>query len=281
MPSILTKTQRSDGRGPSKLLSLLAGAASVAVVGQVLSQSLTTFALPAGHGRPTPTPSSSRREAGEHRARDDMPRHVLEVPIEEAVEEDVDEFEKPGVRVPYRINFFATPPRSHETANFKYLERKLALALEHVEDRVQQVDIRLTVEEATHKPVPGRHHNVQAQHHVLNHQAAVDDDMQAAETDPLAERRQLAPYHIEVSVQMRHGTIVLSKPKHAAGSFVEAVDHMHDTLKRMMRKEKERHIEKRRHRRHFREQKPHDVEDERLSDADNMALLKSGMEPDF
>eukprot|EP00929_Paragymnodinium_shiwhaense_P099643 TRINITY_DN6141_c0_g2_i1.p1 TRINITY_DN6141_c0_g2~~TRINITY_DN6141_c0_g2_i1.p1 ORF type:complete len:303 (-),score=69.24 TRINITY_DN6141_c0_g2_i1:508-1347(-) len=279
MPSILTKTQRSDGRGPSKLLSLLAGAASVAVVGQVLSQSLTTFALPAGHGRPTPTPSS-RRGAAEHRARDDMPRHVLEVPIEEAVEEDVDSFEKPEVRVPYRINFFATPPRSHETANFKYLERKLALALEHVEDRVQQVDIRLTVEEATHKPVPSRHHNVQAQHHVLNHQAAVDHAMQGSETDPLAERRQLAPYHIEVSVKMRHGTIVLSKPKHAAGSFVEAADDMHDTLKRMMRKVKEKRIDRRRHR-HAGEQKPYDVEDERLSDADQFSLLSSGAELDF
>eukprot|EP00929_Paragymnodinium_shiwhaense_P099646 TRINITY_DN6141_c0_g3_i1.p1 TRINITY_DN6141_c0_g3~~TRINITY_DN6141_c0_g3_i1.p1 ORF type:complete len:311 (-),score=56.45 TRINITY_DN6141_c0_g3_i1:466-1308(-) len=280
MRSMLTKTQRSDARGPSKLLSILAGAASLAVVGQVLSQSLATFALPAGHGRPTPTPSSRKVD---HRARDDMPRHVLEVPLEEPLEEHVDAFSRPEVRVPYRINFFATPARSHESANFKYMERKLHIALEHVQDWVQQVDVRLTVEESTHKSVPGRHHNIQEQHHLLHNQqpALLDDELQASDSDPLAERRQLAPYHIEVSVKMRHGTIVLSKPKHAQGSFIEAIDHMHDTLKRMMRKEKEKRIEKRRHRRHFREQKPHDVEDERLSDADNMAMLKSGIEPDF
>eukprot|EP00929_Paragymnodinium_shiwhaense_P099644 TRINITY_DN6141_c0_g2_i2.p1 TRINITY_DN6141_c0_g2~~TRINITY_DN6141_c0_g2_i2.p1 ORF type:complete len:313 (-),score=83.47 TRINITY_DN6141_c0_g2_i2:508-1344(-) len=260
---------------------LLMGAIMTILVAfaQVVYEGLSGFALPAGQGRPAPQPSAQRME---RRPRDDMPRHVLEVRTEEPADDDMEVYAAPKKRVPYTINFFTTPLRSHESANFKYLEQKLQLALENVQEWVQQVDVRMTIDDATHKPVQGRHHSVQEQQHMVYRErlTAADEDMQSPTSDPLAERRQLAPYRLEVSVKMKHGSVVVSKPKHAQGSFVEAVDHMHDTLKRMMRKVKEKRIDRRRHR-HAGEQKPYDVEDERLSDADQFSLLSSGAELDF
>eukprot|EP00929_Paragymnodinium_shiwhaense_P018159 TRINITY_DN12827_c1_g1_i1.p1 TRINITY_DN12827_c1_g1~~TRINITY_DN12827_c1_g1_i1.p1 ORF type:complete len:263 (-),score=73.86 TRINITY_DN12827_c1_g1_i1:681-1469(-) len=252
---------------------LIVGVAVGILVAPLLLRCLAGFALPASRGRPSPTPVSKRLE---RRARDDMPRHVLEVPVEEEEEEEVDVYRQPEKRIPYTINFFSTPPRSHDSATWKYMERKLNDALQVVEDWVQQVDVRLAVEESKHKPVSGRHHNVQED------VVSPSDEAGAYPTDLLAERRQLAPYRLDVSVKMRHGTMVLSKPRHAQGTFLEAVDHMHDTLKRMMIKEKEKRVDRRRrHRAHRREQSPYDSADEKLTAAEEMALWKSGMEPDF
>eukprot|EP00929_Paragymnodinium_shiwhaense_P018160 TRINITY_DN12827_c1_g1_i2.p1 TRINITY_DN12827_c1_g1~~TRINITY_DN12827_c1_g1_i2.p1 ORF type:complete len:282 (-),score=82.37 TRINITY_DN12827_c1_g1_i2:681-1526(-) len=271
---------------------LIVGVAVGILVAPLLLRCLAGFALPASRGRPSPTPVSKRLE---RRARDDMPRHVLEVPVEEEEEEEVDVYRQPEKRIPYTINFFSTPPRSHDSATWKYMERKLNDALQVVEDWVQQVDVRLAVEESKHKPVSGRHHNVQEQQHIKKHSydayapvvdeedvVSPSDEAGAYPTDLLAERRQLAPYRLDVSVKMRHGTMVLSKPRHAQGTFLEAVDHMHDTLKRMMIKEKEKRVDRRRrHRAHRREQSPYDSADEKLTAAEEMALWKSGMEPDF
>jgi ribosome-associated translation inhibitor RaiA len=105
--------------------------------------------------------------------------------------------------------------------------------------------------------VEGRHHSIQEQQHIEKQiyqqeprsaleGADLDGDAEADVVSPWAERRQLAPYQLEVSVHMRHGTVVLSKPRHAQATFTEAVDDMHDTLKSLLRKEKEKRVDRRR-----------------------------------
>jgi ribosome-associated translation inhibitor RaiA len=52
-------------------------------------------------------------------------------------------------------------------------------------------------------------------------------------------------YRMEVTVKKSFGgTMVLSNPRNAESTFVEAVDHMHDTLKRNLRKDKEKRVAK-------------------------------------
>merc|ERR1719356_1008256 len=123
----------------------------------------------------------------------------------------------------YPINIFVHSDKSHQygvegsdykkgTSKFAYMENKIHHALENSFKTVNSVDVRLTVE--GHKP---------------------------------------KTYRLETIVKFvdhhKEGTVVVSKPKHAQSSFLEAVDHMYDTLKRNIVKEKEKHIAKMKHQR--------------------------------
>jgi ribosomal subunit interface protein len=127
------------------------------------------------------------------------------------------------VETTYPINIFVHSDKSHQygvegsdykkgTSKFAYMENKIHHALENSFKTVNSVDVRLTVE--GHKP----------------------------KTYRLETAVKFVGYHKE-------GTVVVSKPKHAQSSFLEAVDHMHDTLKRNLVKEKEKHMAKLKHQR--------------------------------
>eukprot|EP00746_Dinoflagellata_sp_MGD_P140527 gnl/MRDRNA2_/MRDRNA2_73763_c0_seq1.p1 gnl/MRDRNA2_/MRDRNA2_73763_c0~~gnl/MRDRNA2_/MRDRNA2_73763_c0_seq1.p1 ORF type:complete len:324 (-),score=73.31 gnl/MRDRNA2_/MRDRNA2_73763_c0_seq1:363-1232(-) len=53
-------------------------------------------------------------------------------------------------------------------------------------------------------------------------------------------------YRMEVTVKTKRGKVVLSNPTNSEYSFIESVDHMHDTLKQALRKDKEKNISKKR-----------------------------------
>jgi len=166
-----------------------------------------------------------------------MPRQSLEIP-EEVLQDEIEIAPEPiQKRVPYTMSFFVHGGDSDNakgSANWKYMQRKLQQALEHAQDWIVSVDVRLTIENHAHKAIPNHHKTKQEG----------DDGLETIS----GERKQLAPYRFEVSVKMQEGmTLVLSKPKHAQATFIEAVDHMYDELKRMMRKEKEKRIANIRH----------------------------------
>jgi ribosome-associated translation inhibitor RaiA len=131
-------------------------------------------------------------------------------------------------RISYSINFFAhgdkSDPHNLEAADYKrgtakweYMEGRIRSALERVQDRVHSVDVRLTVE--GHKP---KTYRMEATVTLLHHLAKYMKNKEKA-------------------------VVVVSKSSHAQGSFTEAVDHMHDTLKRNLRKEKEKRASKLKH----------------------------------
>lgn len=116
--------------------------------------------------------------------------------------------------VPYALNFFVHGGEFGDLGtvgetNEEYMQTRIRSALKNSEDKIQSVDVRLNVE----------------------------GSMTAHRT-----------YRLEVTVKMRKdGTLVLSNPKNAEHTFIEAVDHMHDTLKRAVQKDSKKKITKIRH----------------------------------
>jgi ribosomal subunit interface protein len=118
--------------------------------------------------------------------------------------------------LPYSINFFVHggyfgDMGSLGNDNKNYMESRIVSALKYYQDKIQAVDVRMNIE--------GK--------------------------DPKT-------YRMEVTVKLnsspkRTSQIVLSNPMNSEYSFIEAVDHMHDTLKQALRKEKEKSIAKKRH----------------------------------
>lgn len=122
-------------------------------------------------------------------------------------------------KVPYKETFFVHggefDGQGLGSANMEYMESRMRTALEHCEDMISEVDTRLTIEGTGTKQ---------------------------------------RTYHMEVTVKTKKGIrkghehpLVLSSRKNDENTFVEAVDHMHDTLKRAMRRVKEKHVAKLRH----------------------------------
>jgi ribosomal subunit interface protein len=113
-----------------------------------------------------------------------------------------------SVDAPYNINYFVDGDMSHAdgTNPRGYMESKIMDALKNNKEKIDAVDVRLKVE--GHKP---------------------------------------KTYRFEVTVKGPKGstgTAVVSKSKHERTSFPEAVDDMHDTLKRVLSKEKEKRVGK-------------------------------------
>merc|ERR1719379_508042 len=114
--------------------------------------------------------------------------------------------------VPYSIKFFVHGGNFGGVGlgeeNMNYMESRITSALKNYQDKIEAVDVRMSLE--------GK--------------------------DPKT-------YRMEVTVKMvtNKSKIVLSNPTNSEYSFIEAVDHMHDTLKHALRKQKEIHLDKKRH----------------------------------
>jgi ribosomal subunit interface protein len=108
---------------------------------------------------------------------------------------------------PYDIKVYVKGDMANYPHDFKnFAEHKLEDALENYKDHIQAVDLRMDTE--GHKPM-------------------------------------LFRFEVTVKSELQGATIV-SKSKHAHPTFLEAMDDMHDTVKRNMRREKEKRIDKKR-----------------------------------
>lgn len=149
-----------------------------------------------------------------------------------------------GAPLPYSINFhvhggnLGTDGTLGE-ANMKYMEHRIENALKNAQQEIQAVDVRLNIEGQTKQ-------------------------VAAASSMPKT-------FRLEVTVKTKFRTIVLSNPKHAERTFIEAVDHMHDTLKRNMLKEKQKYIAKKRQEREGKDTEKPWTQDSEISEEDWMA----------
>lgn len=130
--------------------------------------------------------------------------------------------EKLAEELPYDIKYyvhggnFGGEQDELGSHNMQYMENRIQSALKNHEDQIQSVDVRLNIE---------------------------GKDRNAKKLDPKT-------YSMEVTVKAngnRPSRIVLSNPKHAQGTFIEAVDEMHDTLKHTLDKKFKMKIAKARH----------------------------------
>jgi hypothetical protein len=114
--------------------------------------------------------------------------------------------------LPYSIKFFVHGGNFAGVGlgeeNEKYMESRITSALKNYQDKIESADVRM---------------NIEGQ-------------------DPKT-------YRMEVTVKMvtDKKKIVLSNPMNSEYSFIESVDHMHDTLKHALQKQKEIHLDKKRH----------------------------------
>jgi len=86
-----------------------------------------------------------------------------------------------------------------------------------------------------------------AEHKVEDALANYQDHIQAVDLRMVAEGHKPMLYRFEVTVKSdMPGATIVSKSKHAHATFNEAIDDMHDTLKRNVLREKEKRITKKR-----------------------------------
>lgn len=188
------------------------------------------------------------------RTRGDLPKNVLEIPLEEEPVEEEEKPDMPETRVPYAINMMIGLPNQKEDMwdNFLkggsargYLEKKLTGALDQMEDMIRAVDLQLKVEEHFHKEKDG-HKKV-----VVAETTAVETADGSIVEEPTVDfgstgAKVLAPYQIKVMVSLKNGKeIIYSNPeKHAEGTLTEAADSMADGLRKLLREEKDKMINK-------------------------------------
>jgi len=72
------------------------------------------------------------------------------------------------------------------------------------------------------------------------------DNVEAVDVRLNIEGHEPKTYRMEVTTKMKRGKVVVSNSQHAEHTFFEAVDHMHDTLKRAVRRDKEKFFAKKR-----------------------------------
>jgi ribosome-associated translation inhibitor RaiA len=200
------------------------------------------FALPGPAKAPprpqnvrAPTPPSRRFGEPEPEHRQGQYKDTVPMKVSEDQEEIMNALSKPEMwtamakasealangatepnEVPYSFNFFVHGGEFGEMenlgeANREYLQHRIETALENSKD-------------------PG-------------------NAIQSVDVRLNIEGKEPKTYMLEVIVKKQFGTIVLSNPRNAEHSFAEAVDHMHDTLKTKMRKEKDKFIAKKKHER--------------------------------
>jgi len=120
--------------------------------------------------------------------------------------------------VPYSMNFYVQGGNLGEDGklgdeNMRYMEDRIESALRNFKDEIVAVDVRLQIEG----------------------------------NKGVMENNAPRTYHLETTVKTKYRTVALSSPKNDDTSFMAAVDHMHDTLKAAMVKQKEKFISKKKH----------------------------------
>mmetsp|Transcript_154519 Transcript_154519/g.494225 ORF Transcript_154519/g.494225 Transcript_154519/m.494225 type:complete len:225 (+) Transcript_154519:1-675(+) len=176
---------------------------------------------------------------GPPRTRGNLPKGPVEEPREEPVVEIEETEPEPDRRLPYKINldthFTNGKHLKEDTATRKWITDKIIHALEREEGMIREVDARFEENENFH---------VGKATHIKIEQT-VDGQIDVVKE---TSARAMGNYQFKVVVKLKtHREVVYTNPeKHAAPTISEATDLMADGLKRLMRDEKERTIDKNR-----------------------------------
>jgi len=204
------------------LTTLVAIAFAVATLSAV-----GNFALPyGGHGRPG--------------ARDKL-KETYELPREAPAEPEPELQEALPTRTPYTISLYTPAPQDGHSElsadSREYILEKVHAALHNTRYWVKSVEVRVRQDHNSHK--------ASQEVKVTDFQANEDSDVAYPYQAMRQKKREIVPFTIEATVRLADRSVVLSaNPKHAQATLTEAADHMYDFLRRQMRKEKERRIDR-------------------------------------
>jgi len=236
---IARKTQRAKSSGRRSSIALVLSCCLGVVL---ISCRLLTFAAPTG--------MTSRP-----RARSGL-RPTEELPAEEPEPEPLEREPEPERRLPYTMHISSHMPNNEHLgegkATEKQIQKKIANSLENAEELIQHVEVRFQVSDNFHKDKQGRN-KVRAKAVGDAPSKFGDEDDVDGPVVTAAELKEevvnnpggrvIAPYHFEVTVEMKNKRqVVLSKSKHAQPTLSEALDHTADSLRNLIRAEKERQI---------------------------------------
>jgi ribosomal subunit interface protein len=149
----------------------------------------------------------SERESTQQHVEEE-PAAKTEASLAEALEAKAKAKRAAAAKRPYDIKLFVKGDKANYPHDYEsYVEHRIEDALENYQDHIQAVDVRMVAE--GHRPL-------------------------------------LYRFEVTAKSDMPGGDSILSKSKHAHPTFPEALDDMHDTLKRTVRREKEKRIDKKR-----------------------------------
>lgn len=208
--------------------------------------------------RPAFQPVPANRQNRPPRVRNNLPQ-TLEVVDEEPEPEPEPVPEEPPHRIPYSFHLTShMPGHKHlkeETAARLMIEKKIINALKNTEDLITHVNARLEVSENYHKPRDSRK-NGRNRATTSMEAGATEDELDSQGADFLPRQmevddtgaKQIAPYHLEVTVNLKNGrSVILSRPKHAMPTLREAADHTADALRTRMHEQKDLWLRQTRH----------------------------------
>lgn len=191
---------------------------------------LRAFAAPAGLTR--------KQMKSTIHTRGNLPREVLEIPLEEPLAPPADKEPMPERRVPYTLHIISTLSNHehlHEESNArKIIEAKIVDSFKNMEDMIRHVEVNLQVSEGFHKVTKAK----------LQMAPGEDGEMLAQDDSGT---KTIAPYIFKVTVSLHNQkTIVLANAeKHAQPTLQEGLDHMVDVIRKSLREEKEKQVEAR------------------------------------
>lgn len=189
--------------------------------------------------------------SGVPRTRGNLPAQVLEI-REEPVEESAPAEPMPDYRPPYTLNLVTHFPNgkhvSEDKVLYKYLEAKVFGSLEHVDELVKHVELKLSVEDHFHKEKDGHKKVVESPINAIQKESGEIVEVESNSFGKTG-HQVLAPYQIKVVVSLKNGKdVIYSNPeKHAEHSLTECADGMADGVRRLLREEKNKVISERRH----------------------------------
>jgi hypothetical protein len=165
--------------------------------------------------------------------------------------------------VPYSLHVVSHLPHNkhlkEESNARKLIEKKIANSFANSEDIIKHVEVNLQVSENFHK------------HDKTAKKTSGADE----EAVPNFAHSTVAPFIFKVTVTLKNKrTVVLANPeKHAQATLGEGLDHMVDVIKRSLKQEKDRTIERKRREKEEADQGglPFSEEDMEVMEADSLA----------
>mmetsp|Transcript_27068 Transcript_27068/g.89904 ORF Transcript_27068/g.89904 Transcript_27068/m.89904 type:complete len:340 (+) Transcript_27068:67-1086(+) len=246
-----TSPLRRRRRTCRRTLAALPALALAASMAAVLAAAACCFS------RPVSMPVSSSRKRGLIHTRGQLPPNPQEIPRPEEEPGPEPEEPEPERRLPYTLHLvtqFGINSHLKENTNaVKWIREKIVHALEHNQDMIMHVEVRLKLIEGFHVP--------KVKHTMVPHVGTIkrgpmplvlneEDDL--AIVVPKNTNRALTPFVYTAVVKLKHQgkVVVFSNPEHHAGATItEATDLMCHTLKTTLKEEKDKEI-KRQRRRH-------------------------------
>jgi hypothetical protein len=226
-------------------------------------------------------PSLSRKQQhGTFHTRSQLQKEVLEVPLPEEELEPPPSEQLPERRAPYTMHILSQYPDHHhlpdEGATQKFIVNKVQGALENTESLIKHVEVAVYVLEHFHKVKVN--HKKPPQGGAVNLDEAASGEVgkvRAAKPPSDDGYRELAPYQVKVVISLKNRKeVVFANPeKHAQATITEAIDEACDGIRRLMREEKVKDIQKQR-----RQHEELGMEQQTLDETDDEMLVASEQE---